>query len=165
MKGPVRVWIALGANVGDRAASLEGALAALTETRGLEVLRRSRWFETEPIGGPPGQASYLNGVAELACSLAPQELLHALQAIEARFGRDRRGEVRHGPRTLDLDVLFFGEEEVADPDLVIPHPRLEERIFVLQPLASLVPDKRLPRCGRTVRERLAELSVPSSMTR
>ena len=157
MTGLRSVWIALGGNLGDRRANLEGALAALDGTAGLRVLRTSEWVQTEPVGGPDGQPPFLNGVAELECALEPRELLRRLQEIEAAFGRVRTGE-RNGPRTLDLDVLFYGDEEVLEPDLVIPHPRLEERTFVLQPLARLIPDRRLPRCGRTVSERLAELS-------
>jgi len=154
----VDVWIALGANLGARRASLAGALKAIDATRGLAVRRSSPWFETEPVGGPEGQPPYLNGVAELACSLSPRALLRRLQEIEVACGRDRASEERNGPRTLDLDVLFFGTDQIEQPDLVIPHPRLEERTFVLQPLAALIPERRLPRCGRTVRERLAELS-------
>jgi 2-amino-4-hydroxy-6-hydroxymethyldihydropteridine diphosphokinase len=154
----VEAWIALGANLGARRANLEGALRAIDETAGLAVRRSSAWIETQPVGGPPGQPPYLNGVAELACSLSPRALLRRLQEIEIACGRDRANEERNGPRTLDLDVLFFGTDQIEQPGLVIPHPRLEERTFVLEPLATLIPERRLSRCGRTVRERLTELS-------
>ncbi len=153
---PVRVWIALGSNLGDRRANLEGAVEALRSADGLAVRRVSPWFETEPVGGPKDQGRFWNGVLEADCALEPAELLFLLQRIEGRFGRDRRNEPRHGPRTLDLDLLLYGEERIQEPDLIVPHPRLEERLFVLIPLAALVPANRLP-SGRTVAERVAEL--------
>jgi 2-amino-4-hydroxy-6-hydroxymethyldihydropteridine diphosphokinase len=90
-------------------------------------------------------------------TLAPEKLLRLLQAVEVRFGRDRAREVHHGPRALDLDLLLYGDQTVVTPDLVVPHPRLEERLFVLRPMCALDPERRLPRSGRTVRERVAEL--------
>lgn len=161
----VPVWIALGSNLGDRHAHLDGAVDGLRRARGLDRLRASPWFETEPVGGPPGQRTYLNGVLEARCTLSPEALLALLQRIERRHGRDRDSEVRHGPRTLDLDLLLYGELEVEAPGLEIPHPRLEERVFVLRPLATLIPDRTLGRCGRTVRERLAELLADEGAAR
>jgi 2-amino-4-hydroxy-6-hydroxymethyldihydropteridine diphosphokinase len=152
----VRAVVALGSNMGDRAAMLEGAVAALRDARGVRVLGVSPWVETEPVGGPP-QPPFLNGCLELSTTLPARELLQLLQAVEARFGRDRAREVRNGPRTLDLDLLFYGEEVHDEPGLIVPHPRVEERVFVLEPLAALLPDLRLPRSRKTVRERLGEL--------
>jgi 2-amino-4-hydroxy-6-hydroxymethyldihydropteridine diphosphokinase len=129
---------------------------ALRDAPGVRVVGVSPWVETAPVGGPP-QPAFLNGCVELSTTLAAPDLLRLLQGIEARFGRDRAREVRHGPRTLDLDLLFYGEEALDEPDLIVPHPRLEERTFVLEPLCALHPELRLPRSGRTVRERLAEL--------
>ena len=130
---------------------------AKLEAAGIEVRRVSAWIETEPVGGPAGQGRYLNGVLEASVTLGARELLGLLAELETAAGRDRSREERNGPRTLDLDLLLFGDEAIADPDLVVPHPRLEERVFVLQPLASLAPDQRLP-SGRTATERLSELT-------
>jgi 2-amino-4-hydroxy-6-hydroxymethyldihydropteridine diphosphokinase len=151
----VRAWVALGSNLGSRRAHLDGAVAALTRARGVRVVRSSGWVETEPQGGPVGQGRYLNGVVELETTLGARELLDLLLAIEREAGRVR-GE-RNGPRTLDLDLLFFGDAAIDEPDLIVPHPRLEEREFVLEPLAQLEPGRVLPRSRVTVRERLAEL--------
>jgi len=153
----VRAWVALGSNLGDRRATLEGAVEALRVADEVEVLRVSPWFETEPVGGPVGQGKYLNGCLEAATTLEARTFHWLLARIETQFGRDRTREVVDGPRTLDLDLLFFGAVELAGPDLILPHPRLEERLFVLEPLCALAPELRLPRCGRTVRERVAEL--------
>lgn len=156
--GPrVRVYIALGSNLGDRRAQLEGAVEALRNADGVAVLAISPWLETRAEGGPAGQPDFLNGCVEAETSLAPEDLLWLLMRVETQFGRERKCETRHGPRTLDLDLLFYGELELQGPGLVVPHPRLEERRFVLEPLSTLAPDMRLSRSGRTVRERLAEL--------
>jgi 2-amino-4-hydroxy-6-hydroxymethyldihydropteridine diphosphokinase len=163
-KPAVRAWVALGSNLGDRRAILEGALELLWRAPGLRVLRVSPWFETEPEGGPPGQGRYWNGVLEAESELEPRELLALLLAVESTFGRRRAREERHGPRTLDLDLLLYGEERVEEPDLVVPHPRLEQRRFVLEPLGALVPERRLP-SGKSVRERLRELEASAGLQR
>src|SRR5262249_41717119 len=98
-----------------------------------------------------------NGCLAARTALAPEDFLWLLQRIETQFGRDRAREQRNGPRTLDLDLLFYGELELERPGLVLPHPRLEERVFVLAPLCARAPERRLRGCGCTVRERLAEL--------
>ena len=151
------VWIALGSNQGDRGRLLESAVAALRETPGIEVLRHSPWIETDPVGGPAGQERYWNGVLEARTDLEPRALLERLLAIEAELGRDRRREVPDGPRPIDLDLLLFGEKRIEEPGLIVPHPRMEDRRFVLEPLALLAPERRLPRSGVSVRERLAAL--------
>ena len=151
------VFVALGANLGDRRAALDGAVAALRAHPDVAVVRVSSWIATAPEGGPAGQPQYLNGVLEARTALAPQAFLELLQSIERAFGRERAGEVRNGPRTLDLDLLTYDDLELQEPELSIPHPRMEERVFVLEPLASIAPERRLARCGRTVRERLREL--------
>jgi 2-amino-4-hydroxy-6-hydroxymethyldihydropteridine diphosphokinase len=150
-----RAWIALGSNVGDRRAHLERALAGLARTPATRVVRSSSWIETDPVGGPAGQGPYLNGVAELETELGPRELLDQLLALERDAGRVRT--VEGAPRTLDLDLLLHGEARIDEPGLVVPHPRMEQRTFVLAPLAELAPDLVLPRSGRTVAERLREL--------
>lgn len=154
-----RVFIALGSNLGDRRARLEGAVAALRATEEVEVVGVSSWHETRAEGGPSGQPDFLNGVLEVRTELSPEDLLWLLQRIETRFGRDRKSEVRHGPRTLDLDLLLHGDERRASASLTLPHPGLEERTFVLAPLCELAPELELPRCGLSVRARLAELAL------
>ncbi len=139
-------YVALGSNLGDRAAYLARArarLAALPETR---LVAASRIYETEPVG-PPGQGPYLNQVVRLSTGLRPGRLLADLLAIEAENGRVR-GE-RFGPRTLDLDLLDWGGLAVRARGLTLPHPRLHLRAFVLVPLAELDPNWRHPRLLRT----------------
>jgi pantoate--beta-alanine ligase len=153
----VPVAIALGSNLGDREAALERAVAALRAAPELDVTAVSPWIETAPVGGPPGQPPFLSGALLARARLAARELLALLLRIEREHGRDRRAEARHGPRTLDLDLLLFDELALDEPGLVLPHPGLEERVFVLEPLARIAPGLRLPRSGRTVAERLAEL--------
>jgi pantoate--beta-alanine ligase len=148
-------YVALGSNLGDRAALLEGAVGELASTHGVRVLRRSKWIDTAPVGGPVGQPRFLNGVVELDCELEPEDLLARLLEIERRHGRVRAE--RNGPRTLDLDLLLFDARRVSTPRLEVPHPRLEEREFVLAPLAELAPELRLAKSGLTVRERLAQV--------
>lgn len=152
--------IALGSNLGDREKFLRGALVALEKAEGVTVLRRSRWHETEPVGGPEDQGPFLNGAALLETRLGARELLELLHSIEAKYGRER--EVQDGPRTLDLDLLWFGDSRSDDPELTLPHPRMEERAFVLAPLEEVAPEHVLPGCGKTVAERLAELLAASS---
>ena len=156
---PVTAWVALGSNVGERRANLEGAVEALRCADGVEVVRVSPWLETRAVGGPAGQPDYLNGCLELRTTLAPEDLLWLLQRVETQFGRERAREVRNGPRTLDLDLLLYDELELARPELVLPHPRMEERLFVLEPLCALAPELRLPRSRKSVRERVSELRV------
>jgi 2-amino-4-hydroxy-6-hydroxymethyldihydropteridine diphosphokinase len=129
------VYIGLGSNLGDRAATLAAALRDLAAAGDIRVLRCSSLHETAPVGGPPGQGNYLNAVAELDTELPPQALLTRLLEVERRHGRERRE--RNGPRTLDLDLLLYREVESQDPELTIPHPRMWEREFVLRPLAEL----------------------------
>lgn len=130
-----RVFIGLGSNLGDRQAHINAALRELEERGDIRVLRRSTLHETEPVGGPPGQPCYLNAVAQLETDLAPRELLDRLLAIEQRHGRQRG--VANGPRTLDLDLLLYGERVIDEPDLIVPHPRMWERPFVMQPLVEI----------------------------
>ena len=150
--------VALGSNLGDRAATLARALTRLEMTPGVVLLRRSRWLENPAMGGSPGQGDFLNGVALLETTLPPRALLERLQEIERQLGRRREHENgRNAARCLDLDLLFYGDLELAEPGLILPHPRMEERRFVLEPLAELLPDRRLAGCGKSVRERAEEL--------
>jgi len=132
-----RAFVGLGANLGDRERTIRAALAALDAEDGIDVVAVSTLRETEPVGVGP-QPDFLNGAAELETTLTARELLDRLLDTERRFGRVRApGE--HGPRTLDLDLLLFGDEEIDEPGLTVPHPRLHERSFVLEPLAELDP--------------------------
>ena len=152
-----RAYVGLGSNLGDRAAQLEAAVAGLAATPGARLLACSSLYETDPVG-PPGQGPYLNAVVLLETSLAPRELLARLQELEAAAGRTRSG-VRNEARTLDLDLLLYGERCVDEPGLVVPHPRLHERPFVLAPLRELAPEARHPRLGRRVGELAAALEA------
>ena len=134
-------YLGLGANLGDRLANLQRAVDLLAEVSGLRVARSSRVYETEPVGGPE-QPEYLNAVVEVETDLAPHDLLEACLSVETRMGRVRAEP--WGPRTIDVDVLTYGDETIDEPDLVIPHPRMHERGFVLVPLAELTADPSLP---------------------
>jgi 2-amino-4-hydroxy-6-hydroxymethyldihydropteridine diphosphokinase len=136
----VRVFIGLGSNLGDREATIRGAAERLGVSR-LSTIR-----ETEPWGPIADQPRYLNAVAELETDLPPRALLDRLLATEQEFGRVRDGQ-RYGPRTLDLDLLLYGSQQLAEPDLTVPHPRLQERLFVLEPLSELSPDLDIPGLG------------------
>ena len=129
----MRAFLGLGSNLGDRWAHLRRAVGSIPD-----VVRTSPVYETEPVGGPPGQGPYLNAVVELDTTLDARELLDLCRRLEAGAGRVRKE--RHGPRTLDVDVLMAGGLTVDEPDLVVPHPRLWERPFVLIPLADIAPD-------------------------
>jgi 2-amino-4-hydroxy-6-hydroxymethyldihydropteridine diphosphokinase len=131
-----RAFIGLGSNLGDRRAYLRSAVDQL-RTAG-DVRAVSPLYETEPVGGPPGQQNYLNLVVELQTADSPRTLLERCRALEASAHRER--DERWGPRTLDADVLWVEGDLVDDPDLVVPHPRMWERRFVLAPLADLAPD-------------------------
>jgi 2-amino-4-hydroxy-6-hydroxymethyldihydropteridine diphosphokinase len=145
----VLAFIGLGSNLGDRAAHLRTAVAGLPD-----VVAVSPVYETDPVGGPQGQGSYLNAVVEMDTTLSPRRLLRRAGELEA--SADRVRTVRHGPRTLDVDVLLVGTLVVNEPDLVVPHPRMWERRFVLAPLRDLAPDlvsiEALDRAGGVVRK-------------
>jgi len=136
LTSPTGAHVGLGSNLGDREATLRGALDQLAGADGVQVVAVSTLRETEPVGPVTDQPAFLNGVVEVETSLTARELLALLLAVEAEFGRTRTGP-RGGPRTLDLDLLLFGDERIDEPDLQVPHPRLGERAFVLEPLAEL----------------------------
>jgi 2-amino-4-hydroxy-6-hydroxymethyldihydropteridine diphosphokinase len=151
-------YIALGSNLGDRWAHLDGAIAALREHPAIDVTNVSTWIVTQPEGGPPNAPDFLNGAAELRTSLAPHDLLAALQAIEQEFGRQRSQP--NAPRTLDLDLLLYDDLVLDEPDLTIPHPRMIHRRFVLEPLAEIAPTVRHPATNLPI-ETLLKQCMPS----
>ena len=154
MTVPERVFVGLGANLGDARATLHAAFDALAALEQVQCIARSSLYRSAPIdaAGP----DFVNAVAELRCPLEPHALLAALQAIEIKFGRER--QYRHAPRTLDLDLLLFGDRRSADATLVLPHPRLQKRAFVLSPLAELAAELTLAD-GRSVATTLAALQA------
>jgi len=146
------VYIAMGSNIGDRAAMLARGIEALNAA-GVRVLRQSSFYASEPVDAPP-QAWFLNAVVEAQTALMPRQLLRTLMGIEHALGRRRT--IARGPRTLDLDILFYGSSVIRAPDLEVPHPRMDGRRFVLAPLAELAPGLRHPVSHKTVSELLAE---------
>jgi 2-amino-4-hydroxy-6-hydroxymethyldihydropteridine diphosphokinase len=150
-----RAFVGLGSNLGDREETLRAAVGRLRGLAGAEVRKVSRFRDTEPVGYLD-QPRFLNGAVELETTLSPQALLAALLELERGFGRDRAASPLQGPRTLDLDLLLYGEETIAEPGLEVPHPRLQERRFVLEPLAELDPALVVPGHG-PVEVLLAEL--------
>jgi 2-amino-4-hydroxy-6-hydroxymethyldihydropteridine diphosphokinase len=146
--------VGLGSNLGDRVRTLEAATDTLGWLEGTRLVARSRWYETAPIGGPP-QGPFLNGALRLETSLEPEALLARLLTIEARFGRERRE--RWGPRTLDLDLLWVGGVVCSSNSLTLPHPRLHERLFALEPLVEVAPDARAPATGEAYADMLVRL--------
>jgi 2-amino-4-hydroxy-6-hydroxymethyldihydropteridine diphosphokinase len=142
-----RAYVALGSNLGDREATIRAALAALDATPGVRVEAVSSLVETDPVGYLD-QPRFLNGAAALETDLPARELLALLLETERRFGRSREGVPAQGPRTLDLDLLLYGDAEIDEEGLQIPHPRLHERAFVLGPLAELDPALEVPRKGQ-----------------
>ena len=147
------VFIGFGSNVGDRESNYRTAIEALHDTESIDVRRHSSLCEYPPLGPP--QADYVNGVIELTTGLQPADLLAELNRIEAEMGRER--VVHWGPRTVDLDILFWGDLILQTETLTIPHPGACERLFVLEPMAELAPEFKDPRSGRTILEILESM--------
>jgi 2-amino-4-hydroxy-6-hydroxymethyldihydropteridine diphosphokinase len=141
----VRAYVGVGANLGDRRATIERAVELLRAVPGVEVLAVSSLRETDPVGFEE-QPRFLNGAVELETTLEPRELLEVLLRVERDLGRTREGP-RFGPRTIDLDLLVHGDGRVDEPGLTVPHPRLHERRFALEPLAELAPGLEIPGRG------------------
>ena len=150
-----RAYVALGSNLGDREQTLLDAVRALGAAPGVRLAAVSSLTETEPVG-VVDQPRFLNGAAALDTTLPARALLELLLDVERRFGRSREGVPAQGPRTLDLDLLLYGEEEIDEPGLQVPHPRLHERSFVLEPLQELSPALEIPGRG-SIRALVARL--------
>jgi len=153
--------VALGSNLGDRQALLEFAASRLSSL--LEDFRISSFYETDPVGVAGDQPRFLNAAAVGQTRLEARELLSALQEIEREAGRER--PYPGAARTLDLDLILFGEQLIAEPQLTVPHPRFRERLFVLEPLAEIAPGVKDPVSGRTVAELLTNLGRPDRAVR
>jgi 2-amino-4-hydroxy-6-hydroxymethyldihydropteridine diphosphokinase len=141
-----RAYIALGSNLGDRAATIAAGLDEVTARAAVDVVAISALVETEPVGYLD-QPRFLNGVAAVETTLSARDLLTVLLEVERRFGRTRDDALPHGPRTLDLDLILYGDVEIDEPGLTVPHPRMHERAFVLGPLAEIAPGLEVPGKG------------------
>ncbi|MDR0608483.1 MAG: 2-amino-4-hydroxy-6-hydroxymethyldihydropteridine diphosphokinase [Planctomycetaceae bacterium] len=148
----MEILLALGSNLGNRRVILESAWQEIGNLPEIKTLRISRFYETQPVGGPINQPEFLNAVGIIITTLPPRRLLEKLQEIENRFGRVR---TEHwGPRTLDIDILLYGNEVILTPTLTIPHPEMLHRRFVLEPAAEIAADTVHPITGQTIREHL-----------
>jgi 2-amino-4-hydroxy-6-hydroxymethyldihydropteridine diphosphokinase len=158
-----QVYVAMGSNLGDRDAHLAAGVAALRATEGIEVVAVSPLYETDPVGPPP-QGPYLNGAIQLTSALSPDALLQRLLEIEAAQGR-KRGRERNAPRCLDLDLLLYGDRKLARAGLEVPHPRLADRAFVLEPLCDLAPGLVHPTLGDTIESLAQRVRDPAAVRR
>ncbi|MBL4771071.1 MAG: 2-amino-4-hydroxy-6-hydroxymethyldihydropteridine diphosphokinase [Planctomycetes bacterium] len=154
--------IALGGNVGDVERTFKRATLRLDKHPDITLLRRSDWMQTKAVGGPADQADFLNGAIVVETTLAPGALLRVCQEVETHLGRDRSAEEHWGPRTLDLDLLLYATQSVQQEGLKVPHARLVERRFVLEPLAQIAPDWQIPGTGASVAQCLERLPAECS---
>ncbi|OGC05206.1 2-amino-4-hydroxy-6-hydroxymethyldihydropteridine diphosphokinase [candidate division WOR-1 bacterium RIFOXYA12_FULL_43_27] len=161
IKGPQRVFLALGSNVGDREEYIEQAVFLISKIKGVEVLKRSTNHETEPEGDTD-QPSFINAALEIKTELPPQKLLNEFTTIENALGRER--ETEWGPRTIDIDLLFYGKMIVSEDNLQIPHPLIHERTFVLEPMKEIAPEFTHPVLEKTIEELFEERKVESGHT-
>lgn len=154
----VTAYVGVGSNLGDREATIASAIAMLGSHPEIRVVRCSALIETDPVGPP--QPRYVNGAVAVDTTLSASGLLQELLRIERELGRVRDPAVRMGPRTVDLDLLLYGDMVIDEPGLAVPHPRMPERAFVLIPLAEIAPNAVNPRSGRTVGSLVRDL-VPA----
>lgn len=161
----MRAGIALGSNLGDRAKNIQLAREKLLQLPGVHTpFLFSALHETDPVGCEPGAQKFLNAVLELEYDGEPEQLLREMRAIEQSLGRDP-DHARNASRTIDLDLLYFGERVINRPEIRVPHPRMQLRRFVLAPLAEIRPQLILPGQTRSIRELLADLSDNSAVVR
>lgn len=152
-------FVGLGSNLGNREKNIAAALNALETTRGISVTKASGLYETEPVGGPPRQGLYINAVARVETTLSARRLLDVCLNIEESLGRKR--SIRWGPRTIDLDLLSFDNEIHASAKLMLPHPEMHTRRFVMEPLTEIAPDFVHPALEQTAVEILESLAEPA----
>ncbi len=145
-----RVFLGLGSNVGDRSANIARAKRLIGRVTGVRIVRVSPQIETKPVGYED-QPDFINAVVEIETALHPHDLLSAVKRIEREMGREET--FRFGPRSIDIDILLYGDRVVDEPDLTIPHPRMHERLFVLEPLARIAPEVVHP----VIRRRVVEI--------
>ncbi len=157
-------YIALGSNLGQRQLALRAAIDRIAHLPATRLLQLATFRETCPVGGPPNQNYYINSALSIETSLEPAALLDHLLRIERDLGRDRSSEPRNGPRILDLDLLLHGHTILHTSTLTLPHPRLHERLFVLEPLAEIAPDVLHPTLHKSIAELLALAAAPSPTT-
>lgn len=150
-------YIGLGTNLGDKKNNLTRAIGGLARLNGVRVIRHSGFYPTAPLGYT-NQPAFLNAAVEIRTSLAPEQLFRGLKSLEHKLGRKRQQAVRWGPRVIDLDILFYGDAVIKSPELVVPHPRLHERRFVLEPLSEIAPALMHPVYQKTVRKLLETIS-------
>ncbi|MDH3454089.1 MAG: 2-amino-4-hydroxy-6-hydroxymethyldihydropteridine diphosphokinase [Desulfuromonadales bacterium] len=143
-------YLGLGSNLGNRLAFLRGGRDTLVNQPGIELIQTSGVYETEAVGGPSDNPPFLNAVMQIQTSLEPDQLLETCLAVETEFGRSR--SAKWAPRTLDIDILFYADQIICAEQLTIPHPRLQERAFVLAPLVEIAPDFKHPLLDQTIDE-------------
>ncbi len=132
----ITCYIGIGSNLGDRQRIIKSAVKKIKALKDTRVIKASRLIETKPVGGPAGQSKFLNGVLKIKTNFPPKRLLKKLKIIEQELGRIRT--IRNGPRTIDLDILFYGDRVINTKELIVPHPRMFEREFVMKPLLEIV---------------------------
>ncbi|MCC7350186.1 MAG: 2-amino-4-hydroxy-6-hydroxymethyldihydropteridine diphosphokinase [Phycisphaerales bacterium] len=152
----VAAYLAVGSNLGDRARSICDAVARLSQVRGVRMLKVSTLMENPAVGGPPDAPAYLNGAVGIETELGSHALLHELLSIEQELGRTRR--VKWEPRRIDLDLLLYGDQIISSQELIIPHPLMHERAFVLKPLSEIAPDVVHPALQMSIKGLLENIS-------